>query len=203
MKTISSLFASAAHVIKDRLFKEADHHEYGDDIVVIYKRRIKYYINLSAYCREKLLLELWGASFRVFQVDNERWVATEGKEVISGESAQFSQKSAFLKLMQQRSHVPLELRQKQLEESTATRNHTAGTDRLARRRARGKEVLEPHRRGMGTRGRRGSDPAARPAPGHRRPDSSPQTEGGRSGLNGAGFAPAPFTFPCRLQYRFP
>ena len=54
MKTISSLFASAAHVIKDRLFKEADHHEYGDDIVVIYKRRIKYYINLSAYCREKL-----------------------------------------------------------------------------------------------------------------------------------------------------
>jgi hypothetical protein len=38
--------------------------------------------------------------------------------------------------------------------------------------------------GHGTRGRRGPDPAARPAPGHRRPDRSPQTEGGRSGLNG-------------------
>ena len=32
----------------------------------------------------------------------------------------------------------------------------------------------------------GPDPAARPAPGHRRPDRSPQTERGRSGLNGEG-----------------
>src|ERR1019366_3486972 len=42
------------------------------------------------------------------------------------------------------------LRQKHEERSTATRNYAPGSDRLARRRTRGKEVLEPHRRGMGT-----------------------------------------------------
>src|SRR3984893_8730356 len=68
------------------------------------------------------------------------------------------------------------IRQKQPEESTATRNHAPGTNRLARFGARGKEVLEPHRRGMGTRGRRGSDPAARSAPGHRRPRRPSRTE---------------------------
>jgi hypothetical protein len=41
-----------------------------------------------------------------------------------------------------------------------------------------KKVLEPHRRGLGARGRRGPDPATRPAPGHRRPHRSPQTERG-------------------------
>jgi hypothetical protein len=58
---------------------------------------------------------------------------------------------------------------KNTKKSTATRNQAPGTDRLARRRARGKEVLEPHRRCMGTRGRRGYGPATRSAAGHRRP----------------------------------
>src|SRR5437762_12035995 len=66
------------------------------------------------------------------------------------------------------------IRQKQ--ESTATRNHAPGTDRLARIRARGKQVLEPHRRGMGAQGRRRLDPATRPHSGHRRPHRSPGTE---------------------------
>jgi len=41
------------------------------------------------------------------------------------------------------------------------------SNRLGHRGARGKEVLEPHRRGMGTRGRRRSEPAPRSLPDHR------------------------------------
>src|SRR6202023_4219641 len=81
------------------------------------------------------------------------------------------------------------IRQKQPEESTATRNHAPGANRLARFGARGKEVLEPHRRGMGTRGRRGPDPATRSASGRRRPHRSPGAE-----TRGGGGLTAPFSY---------
>src|SRR5271165_7022367 len=69
----------------------------------------------------------------------------------------------------------------QHEEGPATRNRAPGADRLAHHRARGKEVLDPHRRLLGTRGRRGLLPAPRSFPHRRRARRSPHAEGRRSG----------------------